>query len=97
MNATFQELTEQQIDEIVAKLPLPVLTEAQEALMIEDFADGHKWMLKAFVTGDMTQARCKTAFKQYKKYRLESMRWHQWVEQNAVKFDHNRGKYVGHF
>jgi len=97
MNATFHELTEAQIEAIVSKLPMPVLTDEQEQQIVEDFADAYKWIFKAFLLGQKTQAECKRQLKAYRKYRLESMRWHQWVEQNAVKFDHNRGKYVGHF
>jgi hypothetical protein len=96
MNAIITELTEQQIETIVSKLPLPIITEEQERYIMDDFADGHKWMMRGLITGEYTTARCKRQYKEYRKYRLESMRWSNWMQDHSCKMDYNRGKYVAH-
>jgi len=94
MNGSITELTEQQIEAIVSKLPLPAISEEQEKYILSDFADGHKWLIRGIIAGDFTTARCKREFKEYRKYRLESMRWSNWVQEHGCKMDHNRGKYI---
>jgi hypothetical protein len=95
--ATIHELSEEQIDAIVAKLPLPTLSEREEHYLMDDFANEKKNLIKGILLGEDNAAKVRSEFKRYRTYRLESMRWHKWVEANAVKFDHNRGKYVGIF
>ena len=94
MNATITELTEQQIEDIVSKLPLPLINEEQERYIMDDFADGHKWLVRGVLTGEYNMARFKRQYKAYRTYRLESMRWSDWMQENNCKMDHNRGKYI---
>jgi hypothetical protein len=94
MNAVITELTEQQIEDIVSKLPLPIITEEQERYIMDDFSDGHKWLMRGVITGEYTAGRCKRQYKQYRKYRLESMRWSNWMQDNNCKMDIHRGKYI---
>ncbi|MFO0204161.1 MAG: hypothetical protein ACK528_13640 [Alphaproteobacteria bacterium] len=85
------EMTETQLEKMAAKMPMPVLSEQEEFEMAQEFVMGNSRFMASVLVGNQTGM--KAAFKQYKKYRLESRRFHELVERIQARKDIHRGTY----
>lgn len=85
------EMTEAQLEKMAGKLPLPILSEQEELEMAEDFVLNNTRFLANVIVGNQT--KIKRAFNQYRKYRLESRRFHELLDSIQARKDIHRGTY----
>jgi len=87
------ELTEQQVEKLAAKMPLPQLSEEHEMFIVQEFVKSRAKTISCVLLGK-SDLSLKREMREYIKSRRQSLRWDQFCERNACKWDAHRGKYL---
>ncbi len=93
-SANIHELTEQQIEKLAAKLPLPEFSESDMLYHAEEFVKTRARGFACALLGHSIGSIGRRAFLEYIKVKKESIRFHKWLTDHNATFDNQRGKYL---
>ena len=73
-----------------------VLTEQEELLIAEDFANKRAKAIACWLTGYNTALTVKSLYQEYRKTVIGYRQEREWKEANGAQWDVHRGKFVAH-